>query len=457
MDTSNHDWVFLCDSSGVVISIGRETLSAIGMGDDEASGMKATAIMRRLPLVRQDVHGKLDEFVSMAMGKDVSCLQRIESAGADGARVVLELSSSALVGGRGGFVLTVRDVTEAVRIEEILERYAEGLTVLYEISNAFLSKMDMGDVLNDSLDMVRAYYSADTVQILVPANREDSLELELLAASGYDAIAGSVVPLRADSIEGNSIINKCPVVVPDLGGGGPVARAEFTDNAGSGFGVPMMVDGKALGVLSIIYNSTGQMDTAELWYLNVLSNMLAVYAEKERSLLKLTESESFLNSILESIGEGVVVLDPDLKVITANKRYLDSVGLESIDVEGMYCYQASHGNEKPCGKEEHACPVRKVFETGRPFSDTHVHVDARGKRLNMQITAYPIMDKGGGVKAVVETLMDTTDSLRLEQDLEKRIRELEQFYDMAVGRELKMIELKEEVERLKSSLHESEE
>jgi len=39
-----------------------------------------------------------------------------------------------------------------------------------------------------------------------------------------------------------------------------------------------------------------------------------------------------------------------------------------------------------------------------------------------------------------------------EEELKKRVQELEKFYDMAVGRELKMIELKEEIERLKEEL-----
>ncbi len=41
---------------------------------------------------------------------------------------------------------------------------------------------------------------------------------------------------------------------------------------------------------------------------------------------------------------------------------------------------------------------------------------------------------------------------KLEKDLQKRVKELERFYDMAVGRELRMIELKDEIKRLESEL-----
>jgi len=38
-----------------------------------------------------------------------------------------------------------------------------------------------------------------------------------------------------------------------------------------------------------------------------------------------------------------------------------------------------------------------------------------------------------------------------EQELKKKVKELEEFYDMAVGRELRMKELKEEIEELKEA------
>jgi len=39
--------------------------------------------------------------------------------------------------------------------------------------------------------------------------------------------------------------------------------------------------------------------------------------------------------------------------------------------------------------------------------------------------------------------------LMRERELKRRVQELEEFYDIAVGRELRMIELKKEIESLK--------
>ena len=39
-----------------------------------------------------------------------------------------------------------------------------------------------------------------------------------------------------------------------------------------------------------------------------------------------------------------------------------------------------------------------------------------------------------------------------EKELKKRIQELEEFYNIAIGRELRMIELKQEAEKLREEL-----
>ena len=42
-----------------------------------------------------------------------------------------------------------------------------------------------------------------------------------------------------------------------------------------------------------------------------------------------------------------------------------------------------------------------------------------------------------------------------EKEIKKRIKELEDFYDVAVGRELRMMELKKEIETIRKELEKS--
>jgi len=445
-------WMIVCDTKGRASSLSTNALEACGFAHSALPGMKAADIMRKClgdAIQEQDLKDILSK------GEFYEKL--IELQGPGGTRRVVNLNVVPIAEDDDKpkkLICSIREVTEQARIEEILERYAEGLTVLYEISAAFLSEGEMLDIMKRVLDMVRSLYDADVVQVLVPAGNGNSGMFELLAASGSNASSGLRVALSEDSIEGGCIKGRCPIVATDLTSGGQIRRAELTadGSVGSGIGVPMIVDKNIHGVLSILYGKPGHLDTAELWYLNVLSNILSVFIEKQRSFARLSESEIFLNSVLEGIGEGVVVLDPELNIVTANKGYLDIVGLDIVDVIGKPYYKVSLGEDEPLAEDETQSNVMRVFETGRPLSSLNTYLDGKGRKLSIQTKSYPVFGSGGEVVAVVETLMDITRGVRLEKDLEKRVKELEEFYDMAVGRELRMIELKEEIESLREEL-----
>lgn len=57
-----------------------------------------------------------------------------------------------------------------------------------------------------------------------------------------------------------------------------------------------------------------------------------------------------------------------------------------------------------------------------------------------------------GKPAGLGTAFDITERKKAEDEIKKRVKELEEFYEMAVGRELKMKEIKEEIARLKAEI-----
>ncbi len=51
-----------------------------------------------------------------------------------------------------------------------------------------------------------------------------------------------------------------------------------------------------------------------------------------------------------------------------------------------------------------------------------------------------------------ENVSELPEKVKLEEELRNRVRELEEFYEMAVGRELKMVELKNRIKELEHEL-----
>jgi PAS domain S-box-containing protein len=79
-------------------------------------------------------------------------------------------------------------------------------------------------------------------------------------------------------------------------------------------------------------------------------------------------------------------------------------------------------------------------------------ISPNGEICWQQWTNRAIFDKQGNLIEFQSVGSDITERKRMEEELRKRIEDLEKFYDMAVSRELKMKEMKNEIESLKAEL-----
>jgi PAS domain S-box-containing protein len=79
-------------------------------------------------------------------------------------------------------------------------------------------------------------------------------------------------------------------------------------------------------------------------------------------------------------------------------------------------------------------------------------ISPNGEICWQQWTNRAIFDKQGNLIEFQAVGSDITERKRMEEELRKRIEDLEKFYDMAVSRELKMKEMKNEIESLKVEL-----
>jgi PAS domain S-box-containing protein len=75
-----------------------------------------------------------------------------------------------------------------------------------------------------------------------------------------------------------------------------------------------------------------------------------------------------------------------------------------------------------------------------------------GRPIDVSLTVSPIRDKGGKVVGASTIARDITGQRKLQEELNRKMRDLEKFNKVAVGRELKMIELKKRVAVLEDEI-----
>jgi PAS domain S-box-containing protein len=145
--------------------------------------------------------------------------------------------------------------------------------------------------------------------------------------------------------------------------------------------------------------------------------LMEMNRELEREMVERSSAERFIKDILETVDEAFVVIDPEYRIITANRAYAEQTKWPFDEIMGAHCYEVSHRSPVPCFDTGEDCAVKQAFETGKPYTSVHVHRDRKGGNIYVETKAYPLKDPLGKVVHVIETINDLTEKMKLEDQL----------------------------------------
>lgn len=137
----------------------------------------------------------------------------------------------------------------------------------------------------------------------------------------------------------------------------------------------------------------------------------AIQRAAENAVLDIT-----LQDIVDSVEDELLVIDAEYRVRFANSAVLSRLQKKAESIIGAFCYHIERNQEKPCSAPLWDCPLRKVLGSGNTATDIHVDRTFGADRY-LKITAYPLRDSQGNIKAIVELRRDVT----AERDLETQI------------------------------------
>jgi len=95
--------------------------------------------------------------------------------------------------------------------------------------------------------------------------------------------------------------------------------------------------------------------------------------------------------------------------------------------------------------------MKETLKKGEARDRQCALITKKGKQVPVSIFTKARQDREESIVGVFLGIFDMSEIRFAQQELEEKVEELEKFRRMAVGRELKMVQLKQEIEELKNA------
>ncbi len=142
---------------------------------------------------------------------------------------------------------------------------------------------------------------------------------------------------------------------------------------------------------------------------------------------QISDARKRLLAVFDGITDGIQVVDNDFRITAVNKSMTALLG-KRVKI-GARCYEACSFGVKICVD----CPAEVTFRSGQPASITRKLLltgsDEPDERV-VEISTFPLLDRGNRVVQTVEYIKDVTDKVRLAERLEQS-RRLAELGEMA--------------------------
>lgn len=297
------------------------------------------------------------------------------------------------------------------------------LDAIHEVAKAIPSTLDLDELLNKIAESATRLLNARGCIIrLLEVDK-----LTIRASYGLPkGVESKMTVSLGEGIPGKVAKEGRPLIVDDLSKM-PSDWQIPHFNAVSVMNVPLIVANNIIGTIGI-YDKMSPEGTALTFSSDDLSTMegfasLSAIAIEKASMYELQmqkereaiEAKNRLDLLFESVQGGIISLDRDYTVISANKYIERWAEMQVSEIVGKNSMEVFHDRRAICPH----CVAQVTLETGKVNAITQKHGPSYAS-----LTSYPLRDGDGNVIECVVFVQDITDTSLYQEEILSLYREV---------------------------------
>lgn len=184
----------------------------------------------------------------------------------------------------------------------------------------------------------------------------------------------------------------------------------------TGVGLPLIVQNRVLGVIFIFRNYRGLFSAEDRLLLQSFADQAAI-AVHNAQLYDQTSSQAVrMDAILDSVADGILILQPDRTIERCNPALVRLVGSSSEQILGQ-----KHNDVIRWGEVSHGPTLEQAEAGGWPLTPTatlYVEGDllrSDGSKVPVGVTYAPLLNKDGQLLNVIASVRDVSHFRQAEE------------------------------------------
>ena len=426
-----HTLDLICEIDGraVVQYVSPSFQSVLGYVPDSLIGQAITSYLHP-----QDIAKVAPVFQSASAHQQITDRIEIRIRHASGEYLWLEILGRLVFDERGrarSAVLVGRDITQRLKAQEDVARYARRMTTLYAIALELNSQPDTATLLNIIIQRGSELLGTPWGGIYLISEQDQTV---VLVASHPPEFVGMILRL-GEGVAGRAAMTGTPYAVSDYSSWPQRATAFDHRRFGRILAVPLTVRQQIIGVLTIDDDRPGEFTEDDVRLASLLADQAALAIENRQLLeqmqtellrrnrmeLALRDSEQRYRLLIESQGEGICLVDERENLTFANPAADDIFGVPHGTLQGR--------NLQEFISEQEFAELLKETQarrTGQTSTYESPIIRPDGQRRILLVTARPRFDDSGGFVGTFAIFRDITARKQAEEELARIQLDLEQ-------------------------------